>query len=80
MTHGRADTIITSITSADDDDILALCIDVSAVLKVRVEERFRVHLEILRGKVDTVEVTSGDLEVARPSCASADYHCVVLGL
>ena len=44
MTHSSSDTVVTSVTSTNDDDILALCTDVCIVLELRVEKRFGVEL------------------------------------
>jgi hypothetical protein len=38
MTHGRAYTIISCVTTADDDNILALCIYVVAIFELRVQK------------------------------------------
>lgn len=45
VTHRSTDTIITCITTTDDDDILALGVDISAVLQLRVQEGLRVELK-----------------------------------
>lgn len=45
MPHGGAYTIVSSVTTPDDDDILALRVDVPAILQSRVEERSRVQLK-----------------------------------
>ena len=44
MTHGSTNTIVTSITTTNDNDILALGADVGAVLKLGVEQGLRVKL------------------------------------
>jgi len=80
MAHSSSDTVVTSITTTNDDDVLALRIDVAAaVLEVGIEECLSVELEILHGKVDAVSVAVGDLEVAGPGCASGENNGVVLG-
>ena len=40
MTHSSTDTVIASIATTDNDDVLALCIDVAAILQLRVEQGF----------------------------------------
>lgn len=38
VAHGSTDTIITSITTTNDDDVLALRVDVSAILQLRIKQ------------------------------------------
>lgn len=44
VTHGSSDTVVSSITTTDDDDVLALGTDVATVLKLRIKQRLRVQL------------------------------------
>jgi hypothetical protein len=44
MAHGRADAIIASITTTNDNDIFALGIDVATVLKLGIQKRFSIQL------------------------------------
>jgi hypothetical protein len=44
MTHGSADTIITSISSADDDDVFTFGVDVPAFFELGVKESLGVQL------------------------------------
>jgi hypothetical protein len=46
MPHGRTDTIVSSIATTNDDNVLALGVNVAAVVKVRVEKRRSVQLKI----------------------------------
>ena len=38
MPHGRAYTVIPRVTTPDDDNILALCIYVLAILQTRIQK------------------------------------------
>jgi hypothetical protein len=44
MTHGSANTIVTSISSADDDDVFTFGVDVPAFFELGVEESLGVQL------------------------------------
>lgn len=44
VTHRGSDAIVSGVTTANNNDILALCADVVVVLQLRVEKGFRVHL------------------------------------
>lgn len=45
VAHGGSDTIVTSISTADNDDVLASSIDVVAVRELGVQERLSVQLQ-----------------------------------
>lgn len=54
MAHGCSNTIITSVTTANHDDIFSLGTDVGIVLQLRVQEGFGVELkEINKGMSET---------------------------
>ena len=44
MAHRSADAVVAGVTTADDNNVLALRVDVRAVLELRVEERLRIEL------------------------------------
>lgn len=44
MTHGGTNTIITSITTTDDDDVFALGTDIAAVLQLGIEKCLCIEL------------------------------------
>jgi hypothetical protein len=48
MPHRSANTIVASIAATDNNHILALCINIASILKLRVQKRFRVELETIR--------------------------------
>ena len=78
MAHGSTDTVVTSVTTTNDDDVLAFGGDVVTVLELRIKQGLRVELKVLHGEVDTICVTSRNSQVARPCRTSADNDCVML--
>ncbi|GKT49344.1 uncharacterized protein ColSpa_09525 [Colletotrichum spaethianum] len=80
VADGGTDTVVTSVTTADDDDVLALGRDVGAVLKLGVEEGLGVLVQELHGVVDALELTTLDGEVTGDSRTGGDDDSVVLGL
>ncbi|GJD02058.1 hypothetical protein ColKHC_10883 [Colletotrichum higginsianum] len=74
------DTVVTGITTADDDDVLALGRDVGAVLKLGVEEGLGVLVQELHGVVNTLELATLDGEVTGDGGTGGDDDGVVLGL
>lgn len=78
VTHGSSNTVVTSVATSDDDDILALCADVGAVSEFGIEEGLGVELEELHSEVDAVDIAVGNLEVSRPCSASSKDYGVVL--
>lgn len=45
MTHRSTNTVVPSVSTTDNNDVLALRVDIVAVLKLGVKERLRVHLD-----------------------------------
>lgn len=78
VAHRGADTVVAGVASADDDHVLALRVDVRAVLELSVEERLGVELQVLHREVDAVDFAVRDLEVARPGCAGCEDDRFVL--
>ena len=78
VAHGGTDTVVARVATTNDDDVLALRVDVATVLQLRVEQRLGVELEVLHREVDAVNLTVGDLEIARPCGTSSEDDCIVL--
>lgn len=53
VAHGCTNTVVSCISTANNNDILPSGIDVAAILKFRVEKRLRVQLEFYRVKART---------------------------
>ena len=54
MAHGCTNTIITSVTAANHDDVFSPGIDVSAILQLRVQKGFCIQLKkISTGVIET---------------------------
>ena len=79
VSHGGSDTVIPSVTTSNDDNVLAPRADVVSVLKLRIQQRFGVVLQELHSEVDTVGVAVWQSEVSWPGRASADDQSIVLG-
>ncbi|GKT57393.1 conserved hypothetical protein [Colletotrichum tofieldiae] len=80
VAHRGTDAVVTGVTTADDDDVLALGGDVGAVLKLGVEEGLGVLVQELHGVVDALELAALDGEVTGDGGAGGDDDGVVLGL
>jgi hypothetical protein len=80
VANGCTNAVVTSVTTTNDDDVLALGRDVRLVGKLGVEQRLRVLVQELHGEVDTLEVAIGDRKIARHGGASRDDHGVVVFL
>ena len=80
MSHGRTNAVVACIAAANDNNVLALRADVVAVLEVRVQERLCILLKEFHGKVNAIDISVRDLEVARPGRACSEYYGVKLGL
>lgn len=78
VSHGRPNAIITSITTANDDHVLASGIDEVTVLKLGIHQRRCVQLEIFHCEVNTTGTSVRDLEVSWPGRSCGQHHCVVL--
>jgi hypothetical protein len=64
MTERSTNTIVTSVTTTDDNNILALGGDVGVVRKLRVKERLGVLVEEFHSVVNTIELAALDWKVA----------------
>ncbi|KAI3478074.1 hypothetical protein L1887_60005 [Cichorium endivia] len=71
-------SVATSVTTTNDDDVLALGAEVVAVLQTRVEERLGVGGEEVHGEVNAVGLAARHLEVTRPGGADSVDDGVVL--
>jgi hypothetical protein len=80
VTNGSTNAVVTSVTTTNDDDVLALGGDVCLVGKLGVEQRLRVLVQELHGEVDTLEVAVGDRKIARHGGTRRDDHGVVVFL
>ena len=78
LTNNCRHAVIAGVATADDDNILILGIDEKAVLIIAIKIAFRHIVQELLGKVNTLELASLDINIARLSCAGAQYHSVVL--
>ena len=57
MTDGGSNTIVASITSSNDDDVLVLGRDILAIFEFRIKQRLCVCVQKLHGKVNSVQST-----------------------
>ena len=57
MSHGGTDTVVPSVTTSDNDNILALRADVVSVLELGIQQRLGIALQELHSEVDAVSVT-----------------------
>ena len=80
VANRSTNAVVTSVTTTNDDDVLALGGDVCLVGKLRVEQRLRVLVQELHGEVNTLEVAVRDRKIARHGGASRDDHRVVVFL
>jgi hypothetical protein len=80
VTDGSTNAVVTSVTTTDDDNVLALGGDVGIVGQLRVEQRLGVLVQELHGEVDALEVAVGNGKVARNGGTSGDDHRVVVRL
>ena len=78
MTHGSTNTIVTSITTTNDNDVLVLSGNIGVVSKVGVEQRLRVFVQELHGEVDAVKIAVGNGQVTSDSRTCGNDHSVVL--
>ncbi len=72
VAHGGADAVGAGVAAADDDDVLALGGDESAVGVVRVEQAFGVGVQKLHGEMDALELAALDRQIARLGRAAAE--------
>ena len=75
MAHGGADAIRAGIAAADDDDVLVLCGDVTAVLML-IEQAFGVRRKKVHGEMNALELAALDGQIARLGRAGADDNGV----
>jgi hypothetical protein len=78
VANGSTNAIVTSITTTNHDNVLALGGDVSVVGELGVEKRLGVLVQELHGEVDALQVAVGDGKVARHGGTGGDDHRVVL--
>ena len=78
LTNNRGHAVVAGVATADDDNILILGINEKAVLIIAIKIAFRHIVQELLGKVNTLELASLDINIARLSCAGAQHHSVVL--
>lgn len=79
VSHRGSDAVVSGVSSADDDHVLALGVDVVVVRELRVEQRGRVELEEVHREMDPIRLAVGDLEVSRPGRSRRDDDRVRLG-
>mmetsp|Transcript_23427 Transcript_23427/g.67264 ORF Transcript_23427/g.67264 Transcript_23427/m.67264 type:complete len:944 (+) Transcript_23427:2462-5293(+) len=86
VSHGGADAVVAGVSSADDDDPLALGVDVRAVPGLLlplgthlalVHQRLGVLVQELHRKVHTLEIAAGDPEVACSGGAGGQHERVI---
>lgn len=80
MSHRSTDTIVTRIASANDDNVLAMGVDVFAVLQARVLQGFGVLLQEVHSEMDPVRFPTGNSKVSRPRGTGGDYQGIILFL
>jgi hypothetical protein len=78
MSHRGSDTVVSGVTTSNDDNVLALRADVVSVLKLGIQQRFGVVLQELHSEVDTVGVAVWQPEVSWPGRASTDDQSITL--
>jgi hypothetical protein len=78
MADRGTDTVITSVTTSNDNDVLVFGGDVCLVCELGVEEGLGVLVQELHGVVDTIEVAVGDRQVTGNGGTSGEHNCVVL--
>jgi hypothetical protein len=74
-----SDTIVTSVTTTNDNNVLVLGSNVSVVTKLGVKQRLGVLVKELHGVVDTIELATLDGEVASHSSTSCNNDNGVVG-
>jgi hypothetical protein len=79
VTNGSTDTVVTSVTTTNDNNVLVLGRDVLAVRKTRVEKRFGVLVQELHGEVDTLQVAARNGQVSGDGGTSGKDNGVMLG-
>jgi len=78
VTDGGTNTIVTSITTTNDNNVLALGRDVLAVVKTRIKQRLGVLVQELHGEVNALQVTAGNGQVSGDGCTSGENNGIVL--
>ncbi len=79
MPQRRADAVGSRVAAADDDDVLVLGVDVTAVFEIAREQALRVGGQELHREVNAGELAARDLEIARLRRARRQQQRVVLG-
>ncbi|CAF3597842.1 unnamed protein product [Fusarium graminearum] len=79
VTERGSDTIVTSVTTTNDNNVLVLGRDVSVVTKLGVEKRLGVLVKELHSVVNTLELAALDREVTSNSSTSCNNNNVMAG-
>jgi hypothetical protein len=74
VTERGSDTIVTSVTTTNDNNVLVLGSNVSVVTKLGVKERLGVLVKELHSVVDTIELATLDGEVTSDSSTSCNNN------
>ena len=77
LPEGRSEAVGTGVTSADDDDVAALCVDGGLEL-VALLDPVRAR-QVVHGLVHAGQVPSGYGQVPTLSGTAGEYHCVIVG-
>src|SRR5271170_6422377 len=80
MTDRRSDTIVSGITTTNDNDLLALCGDVVSILQIRVHQALGVLCQELHRIHHTIEVSTWNWQVTRNSSADCHNKCIAFSL
>lgn len=75
--RSSTDTVVTSVTTSNHDNIFAAGLDIKDILKLPVQKRFGVLLQVLYSKVDAVRAAARDFRSRGPV---APVHRTILGL
>jgi hypothetical protein len=77
VANGSTNAVVTSVTTTNHDNVLALGGDVGIVGKLGVKQGLGVLVQKLHGKVNSLEVAVGNGKVTRHGGTSGDDHGVV---
>ena len=78
LTNNRRHAVVTSVATADDDNVLILSIHKKTVLIIAIKVALGHIVQELLGKVNTLQLASLHIDIARLGCASAQHYSVKL--
>src|ERR1700730_9379587 len=78
MTDRSTNTIIPSITSSNDNNVLILCRNVLSVPKFGIKQRLGVSAQKLHGKVDAFQVAVLDGKITCYGSTSCNDNSIIL--